>query len=73
MSNSTRDTVDHSNSKEFVYYETCKQPRNVIGPLEPRDMWNACWVVAEWSGHTCFRKLSTFATELEYKLCSVEN
>ena len=32
------DTVDHSNSKEFVYYETCKQPRNVIGPLEPRNM-----------------------------------
>ena len=32
------DTVDHSNSKEFAYYETCKQPRNVIGPLEPRDM-----------------------------------
>ena len=28
------DTVDHSNSIEFVYYEACKQPRNVIGPLE---------------------------------------
>ena len=28
------DTVDHSNSKEFVYYEACKQPRNVIGLLE---------------------------------------
>ena len=28
------DTVDHSNSNEFLYYEVCKQPRNVIGLLE---------------------------------------
>ena len=35
------DTVDHAISKEFVYYEACKQPRNVIGPLEQRDKSSA--------------------------------
>ena len=40
MSNSTRDTIGYCRptySKEFVYYEACKQPRNAIGQFEQRD------------------------------------
>ena len=74
------DTVDHANSKEFVYYEACKQPRNVIGPLEQRDKSSAWWVVTRGSRSATpylfsltTTKWLTVAAELEYKLCSIEN